>query len=355
MLTLVAGCGFGASVPSQGGDGATDVAGDTTPVTTPTVRRITVAPGRVTGTHTDFPALFTAAITSAHPMGFDLHFSADQAGTMKLAHEIERYAPNELVAWVKVPALSEATEIYLHYGDTTITTSQENRPGVWTAGYAAVWHLSSLEDARAQNPVTANGGSAAPGKIAGARGFDGDDDVLDAGSNASLDDLFDGGGTMEAWFLATTYGEGGFGRIFDKGPSNSVLSMCNPNIANALLFGRAFGLGAGNWCTAANTIGLNQWTHVAVTYQDNSPANVPVIYINGTFSPNTALSTPSGAPTTDGAAVMTIGDRVGGGRAFEGQLDEARLSTVRHSADWIRACYENQREPATFFVLSPPL
>lgn len=364
LITLLVGCGFGAKVSSQeppDPDATMLVAdappGDTTPVMTPTVRRVEIMPGRVTGTHTDFPVLFTASITSAHAMGYDIYFSTDQAGTMKLAHEIERYQPNELVAWVKIPSLSSATQIYLHYGDTTITTSQENRTAVWSASYAAVWHLSSLDDARGLNNATATGATAVAGKIADARGFDGTDDHLDAGSNTAIDSLFaGGGGTMEAWFLATTAGENGFGRIFDKGIVGLGMCAGNTGGTNAVLFQHEFSGFDGIWCTAMNTITLGQWTYVAVTYDRGATTNDPAFYLNGTASAVGAVKdTPSGNAVSDDAAPLFLGDQPTGSRAFDGRVDEARLSSVRRSADWIKTSYENQREPGTFFVLSGPL
>lgn len=360
LITLAIGCGFSTEIPGAT-DGASNptsdgaLPGDTTPTTTPTVRGITIGAGKVTGgPHADFPVLVTAAITSAHAMGFDIWFSADAAGATRLAHEIERYQPNELVAWIKIPSLSAATTFYLHYGDTTITTSQENRAATWTASYAAVWHLSTLDDATAQNPGTNTGTTATGGKIASARAFDGSGNVIGMGSGNSVDNLFAGGGTMEAWFVASAWGEGGLGRIFDKGPSTTVLSMCHGNQQASLLFGRTFSSGAGNWCTGANTLALNAWTHVAVVYDEGSSQNLPTLYINGAASPVAlVVSSPSGSATSEAAATLTVGDRSSGGRAFAGRIDEARLSTVQRSAAWIATTYENQRDPGTFCVLAP--
>lgn len=363
ILVMLVGCGFSAGVPGTPGQGQPDAPigspgdtppGDTTPTMTPTVRRIEIGAGKVSGgPHASFPVLVTAAITSAHPSGFDIYFSEDAAGTQRLAHEIERYQPDELVAWVKVPSLSAATTFYLHYGDTAIATSQEDRTAVWSASYAAVWHLSTLADATGTNPGQSAGATTAGGKIASAHAFS--NDVIDAGSNGSIDNLFAGGGTIEAWFLATSWGGSGLGRIVDKGPSSTVFSMCDGNQQAALLFGRTFTNGAGNWCTGANTLALNAWTHVAVVYDEGSAGNVPTFYIDGAPAPIGLTSSPSGSASSEASAALTIGDRSSGGRAFAGRLDEVRLSTTTRSAAWIATSYDNQRDPAAFCVVSPPL
>ena len=41
------------------------------------------------------------------------------------------------------------------------------------------------------------------------------------------------------------------------------------------------------------------------------------------------------------------------GWSFAGLMDEARISTVARSADWIAAQYSNQSSPATFDTISP--
>jgi hypothetical protein len=364
LSTLLLGCGFSTQVPqgesdaSGGGNPSVDSGPpvDTVPVMTPTVRRITIGTNKVTGgPHADFPLLVTAPITGAHVMGLDIYFSSDQAGATRLAHEMESYQAGALVAWVKVPSLSAATTFYLHYGNTAITTSQENRTAVWSASFAGVWHMTSLDDALAQNNGQNTGTATAGGKISSARNFNGAGNSISVGSGNTLDNVFAGGGTMEAWFVATNWGGSDLGRIFDKGPSFTVLSMCDANQPASLLFGRTFSAQPANWCTAANTLVLNQWMHVAVTYDEGSSGNVPTFYINGVASPIALTSSPSGTATSEAAANLVIGDRSNTGRAFAGRIDEARLSSISRSAAWITTTYENQRDAATFAVLSPPL
>ena len=357
---MLVGCGFSASLPSGAqpdgtpgsesapGDGGFDTPNGSTVVT----RQIDIVDGKVSGgPHADFPLLVVAPITAAHPMGFDISFSADPAGVTKLAHEIEHYAAGELVAWVKVPLLADATVLYLHYGDAAITTSQENRAAVWSAGYAAVWHMNDVADSTAQNTTTDSGTVAAAGKIAGARAFTAD--RLTAGSATAVDNVFAGGGTAELWFRATAWGGNDLGRVFDKGPSNTVVGMCHENVSAAFLVGRSFSNNPGNWCTPEGSLALNTWTHVAVVYDDSSAANVPLIYIDGVLQTVTAESTPSGNAVSEANAALAIGDRTIGERAFAGQLDEARLATVTRSAGWIVTTYENQRDPAAFVTIAP--
>ena len=100
------------------------------------------------GPHTNFPVLVNlssdASLASrAQSDGDDILFTSSDGAT-KLSHEIEKYGSStgELVAWVKVPSLSSAsnTVLYMYYGNDA-AASQQNATAVWDANYTAVWHL----------------------------------------------------------------------------------------------------------------------------------------------------------------------------------------------------------------------
>ena len=63
--------------------------------------------------------------------GYDIVFSSDCAGLQNLNHEIQSYNPATGAAalWVLIPNVSHTvdTVFYLSYGNSTVTTSQENR------------------------------------------------------------------------------------------------------------------------------------------------------------------------------------------------------------------------------------
>jgi len=76
--------------------------------------------------------------------GFDVEFSSDEAGDTDLSHEVVRYnaTTGEVIIWVKIPTLSHNsnTVIYMHYGNSSVTTSTADASGLWT-GYTGVWHM----------------------------------------------------------------------------------------------------------------------------------------------------------------------------------------------------------------------
>ena len=79
--------------------------------------------------------------------GYDIIFTSDASGNTKLDHEIESYnaTTGAVNFWVRIPTVSHTADtiIYMQYGNSSITTSQENKSGVWQVGYQSVYHFGS--------------------------------------------------------------------------------------------------------------------------------------------------------------------------------------------------------------------
>jgi len=143
---------------------------------------ITVNSGQVSnGPQLNFPFLFSSTSanlrTTGHgghvqeSHGYDIIFRALDdttcGGTGKapctLSHEIEKYddtdANHQFVAWVKVPSINTNTQIYVYYGNSSISTSQENKTGVWDSNYKGVWHLGNGTTLTANDSTNVNNGS----------------------------------------------------------------------------------------------------------------------------------------------------------------------------------------------------
>jgi Domain of unknown function (DUF2341) len=106
---------------------------------------------------TNFPILFNMTdptiaavangghVTSSN--GYDIIFSSDPNGTTKLDRELEQYNPatGQVVAWVRIPTLSHSanTTLYVFYGNSAVTTPQQNPTGVWDINYRAVYHFAN--------------------------------------------------------------------------------------------------------------------------------------------------------------------------------------------------------------------
>ena len=75
--------------------------------------------------------------------GHDIVFKDD--GGSKLDHEVLQYdgSSGTLEAFVRLPQVSSLTDtiFYIHYGDASVSGSQENVTGVWNNGFTMVYHL----------------------------------------------------------------------------------------------------------------------------------------------------------------------------------------------------------------------
>ena len=89
----------------------------------------------------------------------DLAFFSDSELTTQLDHEIQKYVAStgEIIAWVKIPTLDgdADTVIYMAYGDSAVTNSQEDLSGLWS-DYLAVLHLNTSATA---NQLDSSGNS----------------------------------------------------------------------------------------------------------------------------------------------------------------------------------------------------
>lgn len=158
------------------------------------------------------------------------------------------------------------------------------------------------------------------------RDFDGTDDVIDLGSPTALDNIFDGGGTYEAWVNLDTFGEEGEGKIIDRAYTTFLVSdrTAIRTYTKSIFFAKFFGGDNGEWMTGDNTLLASTWNHVAVTYNANSTANVPIFYINGAVSTRYQVTAPTGARDSDAGDTQYIGNNSAGSRAFDGKIGEVR-------------------------------
>ncbi|WNM57808.1 DUF2341 domain-containing protein [Candidatus Nitrospira allomarina] len=311
---------------------------------------------------TDFPVLITLNAgnidyTRVQNAGEDLRF-VDPDGT-ELAYEIESWNESGTsYVWVKVPQIdaSSGTDYIWMYYDNAGATDNQNAAGVWSNNFEALSHLHNdfLDSTgNAHNGIN-NGSLDITGTIGDGQSFDGVDDRIDIPSGAGIDNLFTGGATVSAWINPSGWGEGGFGRILDKGNAVAVTNgwaLQVENTGNRLIFELGFSGNAGRWRSSINSISLDTWQLVTVAYDSSSAANDPTIYVNGVALGLTESSTPSGTANSDAGLDLSIGNRSGAtDRTFQGILDETRIETAIRSADWIKAQYLSMTDAFVTFT-----
>jgi hypothetical protein len=268
--------------------------------------------------------------------GSDLVFVAAD-GETTLAHEVDTWDPSGTsVVWVAVDQIAaEGTHFSLYWGNPDAVDLQD-AAATWARDYSAVWHMDeALVDATPNANNGTNAGSVdVEGWLGRARDFDGMDDFIDAGSDASLDDVFSNGGTITAWIRANSFGGLDFGRIADKsagidgtGGWGFELDNAAGNADQTLRFERGFDTNVSAWFGPQSIIVVGQWHAVGMVY-DESTGDPPRFFVDGVAQPASDDGLGSGAPTADGAQSLRIGNHAVGARGFDGIIDELRIATV---------------------------
>lgn len=292
-------------------------------------------------------------VTNAN--GYDILFSSDPYGLNVLPFEQESYnaATGVIIYWVQVPTLSHAndTVIYMFYGNSSVTTDQSNKNGVWDSNYLGVWHLD--ETSGLQQDSTANGNSATAVRVTAegsATAQIGRSDQFNAANpdhvdlpNIALSSAF----TLEAWIYPTAYTD--WARVLAKAYSSNTAPWVDYDLAFDSASSHKIDVGfdqngTGIGLSSNGTVPLNQWTHVVGTYDGSNLR----LFLNGASDNSVAASgsVASVSQTTE------IGyNNVDGPQSFTGNIDEVRISAIARSSDWITTEYNNQSSPNAFFTI----
>lgn len=320
---------------------------------------ITINHTQVPSTQTDFPVLinitdsrFKDVAHSGHVQstnGYDIRpWSSASIFATPIIYELERYNPStgEIVIWAKIPSLSSSSDtvIYIAYGDSSLTTDGSSS-ATWSNGFLGVYHLKdgttlNVLDSTGANNGTNHSVTAAIGQIDGAGGFASvSSQYIDCGTGMNPTAI-----TLSAWVNGTTF-PSSYISVLSRdvnGSYDSLLVKSNGKLACYLVASADVHYDG----TGSHTLSTGQWYYLVMTYNSTSGL---IGYVNaasdGTGAANGSLNT-STARTDIGQ------DPNNTGRFWNGVIDEARVSSVARSADWITTEYNNQNTPGTFETLN---
>jgi len=329
-------------------------------------RSLTVNHTNVSSDQTDFPVLVSVTDATLATIGngghvrssngYDIEFFSDTNAKNKLAWEIERYVPStgELIAWVKIPNLSSVTNnvFYIFYGDSSVTTDQSAPAAVWSNGFVAVYHLkdgttlSAVDSLGNFNGTITGSPGAVAGQIGGGASFNGSlSNRIDLSAPVITTPL-----TLTAWFKpgsdvttnqpVVSLQDGSNGNnLYSVLVGSGLLSIDNQDLTN----------GFTNPPTL-NSVAANTWQYAAAV---NISSTSRKIYLNADSANsggNSALNNPINITTGE------IGiNRITGGVAFTGSIDEVHFANVARSAGWLLTEYNSQNSPGTFITVGGEL
>ncbi len=170
--------------------------------------------------------------------------------------------------------------------------------------------------------------------------FDGEVSYVSSPASESMNLI--GPFTIEAWIHPYGWGENismGMGSILDKNYIELSLYDHGGLNSHSLVFYFRDSGGAGGFInTPENSITLDQWQHIAVSYDAINEVN---IYINGVSQELTSTTAIDG-PIQDNSDIdLIVGNSIEGSHTFDGVIDELRIWDTVRSGHLINVCMNN--------------
>ncbi len=333
---------------------------------------ITIDSDKVSGSNDliDFPLLISILDSDLHD---DVQSDGDDIafynGTTWLDYEIELFDQNynpthaKLTAWIRIPRLSISSDtvIFMYYGNSTME-SRQNPTGVWDRSYVGVWHLNEdptgiIFDSTSNNNDGESSGmnslDLVNGKIGEGLDFDGSNDYIQT-TSGELRNATDY--TIEAWFNADItsmshiiwQGEsrGNGGGIEDEthigtgdctdGGSNEISIFLDGHYETDIDIAIPF----------SDTSNFN---HLVGVFSDVDTAPNGELFLNGV---SRGMDSGNDIRRSNWDTDLRIGRPGLSQRYFNGIVDEARVSIIARSDEWIATEYSNQYQPDSFYSVS---
>ena len=170
--------------------------------------------------------------------------------------------------------------------------------------------------------------------------FDGTDDQINCGSGSSIDNIFDGGGSVSLWF--------------NPSAQSSTLGIIKKQYVGGWYFDLADHSGGTSWRGkfvqtfdgdnyqiqgSSRTFSIGNWYNVVIVYNSSATSNTATIYVNGEVLSITTDSTPSGTRHDDSSGNLLIGDT--GSYEFFGNIADVALFNSTLDATNVTAIYNS--------------
>lgn len=151
-----------------------------------------------------------------------------------------------------------------------------------------------------------------------ARDFNGTNEHLDFGTDASIDDFITR--SIAFWVVRRTAGADVFlAKSQASSPGAWQMEVGNSGNGSRLGFWQRWSGGAAFW-EATTALATSTLYHVALVYDGGATGNDPTFYVNGSAEALTSNGSPTGTLTSDAAFNLLSGENAAGASDFDGQL-----------------------------------
>lgn len=330
-------------------------------------KKITINHNQVEGDLTDFPVLISRIDSDlkskAQSDGNDILFMDGTGVANRLLHEIELFEDSngELVAWVKIPDLSDSinTILYMYYGNPSCS-SQQYPEYVWDFDYISVWHMdgdgyTEIKDST-NNNLDATGEYGDPlylynGQVGYSVDFDGNDKIIisDDEKFSFTDGINDQPLTIEAWI---NYDASENNPIISKWEEDSnaewLFRLESDNHLNLYLFDPPW---ASCERATSDAITLNKWTYVVGKYDGSKKYDGINLFLDD------SKDLGDGHTSSDYYHMDNFESKVQIAcyrtHYFYGTIDEIRISDIERNDTWLSTSYNTMNDPSSFFSIGP--
>lgn len=200
----------------------------------------------------------------------------------------------------------------------------------------------SFDNANADDEVGTNDGTISGATYSptggldgnGVYSFDGINDYINFGSDASIDNIWSGGATYIQWIKISNQS---YSSDYIAGKGTTLLGwgiqLVSNNGTHADVRFQTRFTGSFAWRVY---IPVEEWTHLAIVYNSDSAANNPTIYLNGVAQPVDEVTTGSGVYATDAAQNLHIGNHPTiASREIAGLMDNIKIYSTNLSSSLI--------------------
>lgn len=166
------------------------------------------------------------------------------------------------------------------------------------------------------------------GKVGSALNFDNLNNIINAGSSSSIDDIPATGVSFSVWLYLRSNGEGGSnGRILEKittGDAQGYKLFFGSTSGRPELFADFDGAANLN-VNALSTFSMNAWHHLEVTWDGSTSASNVKFYLDGVLSANNSATSGVGNRVSDASQSLYIGNSSDGAHTFDGYIDDVKI------------------------------